>query len=628
MRAACLIAGFALVAAGCGAARSNHQVRSHPQSLVGGSVTVAIPQRPANLNPLTPAGDNSATRAVMAAVWPAAFTTDPSFSPAVNFDLLSSAELVSVDPQTVVYRINPKAMWSDGVPISAEDFVYDWHAQSGLASYSDVGRKPFAAVSTLGYSDIASVTGSDGGRTVTVVFRKPFADWESLFDPLVPAHIASKVGWDTGFETISSSVEVSGGPFQISSANASEVVLTPNPRWWGQQPALASIRLVAMEDPSSYPAALQSGAIQLVKAPAQVDLAERISYLADVRSWMLAAPRIEQIDFNLRNPLLAQLPVREAIADYTDRNALIAAGPGQLVEYENIPCVDDSHIFAPGSSCNAPLGYYKPNGSYYDAPHPQAASRLLSEDGFVMGKDGYWHLGGPTGPILVVRYSFDDADPIVAAVAQTFQAEMKQAGIQVNLVGETEGQLEADLLAGNFDLAQASVEMSPYPSSLLGLYATSTSAAVSATAGSTAQGASSVPPAQTQQAQPQWPLDHAPAANIFGYDDPVVDALFVKAIANPDAFDAASVYNQIDVALWNDLPSLPLYEDSELVAYSDSLRGITSGGEGPNVSTASLLWNADNWSLVPEETTSTLGPTRRTPTTPPSLQKGPKRKSS
>ena len=48
--------------------------------------------------------------------------------------------------------------------------------------------------SIAGYRDIASVTGSNGGHTVTVKFKKTFADWQVLFDNLVPAHVMEKVG--------------------------------------------------------------------------------------------------------------------------------------------------------------------------------------------------------------------------------------------------------------------------------------------------------------------------------------------------------------------------------------------------------------------------------------------------
>src|SRR4029077_1392289 len=101
--------------------------------------------------------------------------------------------VISLQPQTVVYQIDPRAVWSDGVPINAGDFAYAWDSQKGGGT--DLDGSPNSVATTLGYRDIASLTGSNQGRTVTVVFRTPFADWPSLFDDLLPAHIADQVGW-------------------------------------------------------------------------------------------------------------------------------------------------------------------------------------------------------------------------------------------------------------------------------------------------------------------------------------------------------------------------------------------------------------------------------------------------
>ena len=43
----------------------------------------------------------------------------PDLSVFLNTDLLTSATLTSTSPQTIVYKINPKAVWSDGQPITS-----------------------------------------------------------------------------------------------------------------------------------------------------------------------------------------------------------------------------------------------------------------------------------------------------------------------------------------------------------------------------------------------------------------------------------------------------------------------------------------------------------------------------
>ena len=70
----------------------------------------------------------------------------------------------------VTYHINPKAVWSDGQPITSTDFKYTWDQ---IAHGKDI-------YDTTGYTNIASVDDTDP-HTAVVTFKTPYADWKSLF---------------------------------------------------------------------------------------------------------------------------------------------------------------------------------------------------------------------------------------------------------------------------------------------------------------------------------------------------------------------------------------------------------------------------------------------------------------
>ena len=114
---------------------------------------------------------------MLSAVLPSAFTVDNLGDSDYNPALIEQAELQSTKPETVVYTINPKAVWSDGVPITATDFIYAWQHQRSVPSRGERWRRGRLA-STDGYQDIASMTQSNHGHTVTVVFSTPYADWQ------------------------------------------------------------------------------------------------------------------------------------------------------------------------------------------------------------------------------------------------------------------------------------------------------------------------------------------------------------------------------------------------------------------------------------------------------------------
>ena len=117
---------------------------------------------PTTLNDHTVAGDTPAGRMLASAVWAQVFRVGPGLTPQLDTNVVDSAEVVSLQPQTVVYQIDPRAVWSDGVPISADDFAYAWQSQKGGAI--DVDGSPDSVASTLGYRDIDSLTGSNGGQ--------------------------------------------------------------------------------------------------------------------------------------------------------------------------------------------------------------------------------------------------------------------------------------------------------------------------------------------------------------------------------------------------------------------------------------------------------------------------------
>ena len=111
----------------------------------GGTATVALDENLAGFNINTSASDEFVLQEIMNMVWPQAFIVNNKLQPVLNTQLLESADVTSTNPQTVVYKINPKAVWSDGTPITADDFIYNWQAQSGNPAYTDVGGQPYDA---------------------------------------------------------------------------------------------------------------------------------------------------------------------------------------------------------------------------------------------------------------------------------------------------------------------------------------------------------------------------------------------------------------------------------------------------------------------------------------------------
>ena len=557
-------AAGALVLAACGSS-SNSPSNSSSKIKNGGSITYALDEDLAGFN-INQADDSEfVLQEILDQVWPTPFVTQPNATVKLNTQFITSAKVTSTNPQTVVYQINPKATWSDGTPISATDFVYNWQAQSGNPKYKDVGGKAFLPASTSGYNQISSVTGSNGGKTVTVVFSKPFADWQALFGDLMPAHIAQQVGFNNGFQTFGHAVQVSGGPYEIQSYSKGETLVeVPNPKYWGPKPHLSKIVYRFILDDSQDAPAISSGEVHIVNPVIpSVAYADSIKAIPNFTATVSPGLEFQHIDFNESNPYLAKLPVREAIGLGTNRTQMIqrivapifsAVSPSLTSKAQ----VLNNRIYMPIQPT------YQNTASTMGGFDPTKAKQLLTSAGMKMGSDGYMHpnFGPQKGKDFSLSISTTSGVPVRQQIEELFQADMKAIGIKINIQNYDASTLFGTVgPKGEFDLIQFAWVGSPFESGNQPIYCSYTNKAVCGE---------------------NW--DH--------YADPKVDSLFNQALSNLNPTQDASLYNQIDALLWKDMATLPLFENPVYYGWSTKYTNVV-----PNASNVGIPWNAQDWGL-------------------------------
>jgi peptide/nickel transport system substrate-binding protein len=211
LRLAVTFLAFALVTAACGGGGGGEDSGSSSTAVQeGGTLSYAADQEPTGFNNNTSKDNGTSVLNVVINMFPPVYRLHPDYSVQLNKDLMDSATQTSEDPQTIVYKIKQNAAWSDGTPVSADDFEYLWRNLNGSVKDNDVA-------STTGYDQIESVEGSDNGKTVTVVFKEPFTDWKSLFYGLLPARYMAEVpgGWNTGLDKNPERIPVNG-PYRVS----------------------------------------------------------------------------------------------------------------------------------------------------------------------------------------------------------------------------------------------------------------------------------------------------------------------------------------------------------------------------------------------------------------------------
>ncbi|GAA1311888.1 hypothetical protein Psi02_72000 [Planotetraspora silvatica] len=532
----------------------------------GGSLTYVLEANVDNWNPLTPIGSTVQSMEAVSGVMPSVFVPQPDMQTMkLNTDLMVSATQTSTSPQTIVYKINPKAVWSDNTPISADEFSYLWKTQNA----KDCPKCEVAY--NAGYDQIKSVTGSDGGKTVTVVFDKPFAAWQTLFSFLMPAHIAATYGdiktaaglaqsFNHGFAD--KPPTWSGGPYTVKQFQANQAVIeAKNTSWYGQGPNLDQVIFRIITDATQEVPALQNNEVQAINPAPQVDLLNQLKQLQGVNYQLDQSFFWEHFEFNLNNPFLGQSPAGDAL-----RQALFTAVDTQGIIDRTVGQMDSS---------------IKPLNSHFFMPQQQGYQDNVGALGFgkadvakakqILQSAGYTGVGtklvAPDGkPVPALRFVYTAGNQLRQTEGTLFASYAKPLGITVNV--EPTDNLGASQVHQDshydYDIIVFAWVGSSFPAAINApIY-------LSCPKGVTYCG-----------------------NNIANYGNADVDKWLKDSVTNLDPAAVTTDLNNADKQISEDAVSLPLYQRPALFAYSSKYGGIRS-----NANYIGPTYNMAEWGLL------------------------------
>ena len=204
--------------------------------------------------------------------------------------------------------------WSDGKPLSAADVAYTFNAMKARQ-----GDRPQRA---LGRGRRAAhERGRQGHEQVVFTFKspsQPYFYYVADQTPIVPQHIWSKLN-QSKLHSYADTSPSAPGPYMVSSCTPQNIKYLRNPSYWQSKPGHP---VPAIEE-VDYPAFLSNTPANLFLAQGQAQWGGQ--YIPNIQSFYVAKdPAHRHIWFppvlnvslvpNLTNPLLEQLPVREAIS--------------------------------------------------------------------------------------------------------------------------------------------------------------------------------------------------------------------------------------------------------------------------------------------------------------------------
>jgi peptide/nickel transport system substrate-binding protein len=336
---------------------------------------------------------------------------------------------VSEDGRVITMHLKDGLVWSDGTPLTADDFVFTYEMIADPAN-TVASQYPYDA------DTMESVTAPDP-QTVVVTFNEPFAPWQAtLWLGLLPKHVLQPV-----FDANGSIDEaewnyaptVGCGPFNFAEwESGSYMRFVKNPNYWEGEPNLEEIYLQFVPDDASQTAALIAGDADLGTFPP----------LSDVPTLKAGGLQIVTTNsgysegwfFNFRDmasPGARDLKVRQAIAMSIDREAINT----DLLLGLSHP-VETLWDFLAGQ------GYVSPDivPWTYD---PEGAKALLEEDGWTdTNGDGIRENADGDPLTLILGTTTREIRQDIQAVAQQ---QLKQVGIDLQLMNQ-----ESDVFFGDF----------------------------------------------------------------------------------------------------------------------------------------------------------------------------------
>ena len=455
-----------------------------------------------------------------------------------------TVSVVGREPMVLDYQISDNAVYSDGKPVTCDDMVLAWAAQSG--------RFPgFDAASQAGYLDIAGIECQAGAKTARVNYfpNRGGADYAQLFGAtaMMPSHVIGDVlgldvtaaiqsgdpvavsriadAWNTIWNftgDIDLTKFPSSGPYKIQSVSPDgSIQLVANDRWWGAKPLTNRVtvwpRGVDVQD------RINNGSFHVVDVA--TGSSGTLTTPDGYRRAEIPSGGIEQLIFAAAGPLSAP-PARRAVALCTPRDVIATNAETPIANARLNPVGDDAFSAVEASA----------EAAQFSVANPDAARTAID------------------GQPLTVRIGYQAPNPRLAAT--------------IAAMGITVEDVTSDV-TGPQMLRDGQIDA---------LLASTGGAAGSGSTGSSALDA--------------YTLHTGNGNNLSGYSNPQIDGIISALAVTTDPKEQIRLLSDSAPILWGDVPTLPLYRQQRTLIASAKMFAVeaspTKWGAG---------WNMDRWVL-------------------------------
>ncbi len=412
-------------------------------------------------------------------------------------------------PAPTVYEITLRddARFHDGSPVTARDLE---------ATYRSVVdpqlKSPFRGL----YARVRSME-ILGEKRLRITLDAPHAPFVSdLSLGIVPA---DRIGPDGQL-----TAPIGAGPYAFEARDGErEVVLKRSAHAWRGQPRTPYLVLRTVRDENTRLLALMGGDADLVQNAVTPRLVDAVRDRPDLTVQSVPGVGYNYLAFNLRDPILADLRVRRAIAHAIDR--------GRLITHKF------RGVASPSTGLLAPNHWAHADDVPRYAHDPDRARALLDAAGHP----------DPPGPAPRFTLSFKTStDKFRRNLVRLMADDLQAVGIRVDVQGFELGTLLSDAKSGNFQLYTLQWPDPGEPHFYNWLFHSD-----------------------------RIPTPDAPnrGGNRGAYHDPRVDGLIERGRVTTDRAARAAVYRDLQRILQADLPYVSLWHEDVVVVHRAGLEG-------------------------------------------------------
>lgn len=447
---------------------------------------------------------------------------------------------VSSDGKTYTFHLRRNAKWSDGSPVTANDFQYAWRRICDPAVASDALQSITDYV--VGGAEYFEGKGSYDGIKATAIDPYTFQVVLKNVTPYFPQLVANDVYLPVKKDTVEANGEawekdpqtcISNGPFKLAEYKiGSHFTFVKNPYYWDADSVkLPGIKAVIVTDANTSLQGYQAGEIDVTSLlpPAQIP-----QLIAEDPNVVVAADTGAQfLNFNCDKPPFDNVDVRRAVAYAIDRKQITE----QVLKDGSVPA---SGFLAPTCMKTDGSSFRTMDSDGYPAPEygidPRKADVAAAKA--ELAKAGY--PDGTGFPTVELVYSNNDKyKKIAEAIQQMLKTNLN---INVTLRAEESSVFIDTKTKGDYDMAPGGWTNAPYDASgLIKLFYS-----------------------QNGNNTPQWrwkAYKGAPHDTVLNPGNKPFDEAFDKALASQgSARDEA--WHEAEVALMGDMPVTPLYYPS------------------------------------------------------------------